>query len=246
MEDIKRTEWMNLNYEGWFRLFKENDENRLFIDENSSGTLTSKEKKLIAGSIAAFQRGEYSEGISLRKSADAFAKKYNEKLYPKVIEYFIREENFHSKYLAAFMRIEGISIANKNYLDIFFRKIRQFKGIESEIITLVTAEIIALTYYKVLWGATSSVQLKKICSQMLHDELPHIVFQSYTISHFRQTKLLNIKRRLLMEITTLVVYIAFYKFFKENSCTFTFFRSENMGYLKQSKEITEEIINNGY
>lgn len=237
MQDLKRSEWVNLDYDGWLKLFKENDKNGLFIDENSPATLTEEEKKLISKSIVAFQRGEHSEGISLRKSAEAFSKKYNEKRYPMVIDYFIKEENFHSKYLATFMRIEGIPIETKNFMDIIFRRIRKFNGIKSEVITLVTAEIIALTYYQVLGAATSSVVLKRICNQMLHDELPHIVFQSYTISHFKQSKLLKIKRRLLMEITTVSVYLAFYRFFKKNSCSFAFFRKENIGYLNQSKDI---------
>lgn len=44
-----------------------------------------------------------------------------------------------------------------------------------------------------------------------------------------------------MEFTTLAVYIAFYRFFKKNTCTFNFFRKENIGYLKQSKEIVKHI-----
>lgn len=243
MEDIKRVSWINLDYDGWLNLFKENDKSRLYIDENLPGTLSNEEKKLIGASIASFQRGEYSEGRTLRKSAETFSIKYNEPLYPKVINLFIREENFHSKYLARFMKREDIPIRPKNILDKIFRSIRKSRGIESEIITLVTAEIIALTYYKVLGQATSSDMLKKICKQMLHDELPHVVFQSYTISHFRQTKLLNIRRRLLMEVTTLAVYIAFYNFFKKNACTFIFFRKENIGYLKQSKEIVKCFCN---
>lgn len=241
MEDIKRDSWINLDYDGWLILFEKNDKRRLFIDENLPGTLSNEEKKLISASIASFQRGEYSEGRTLRKSAEVFSIKYNEPLYPKVINLFIREENFHSKYLASFMKREGIPIRSKHFLDKIFRSIRKLRGIESEIITLVTAEIIALTYYNVLGQATSSDMLKKICKQMLHDEIPHVVFQSYTISHFRQTKLLNIRRRLLMEVTTLAVYIAFYKFFRKNACTFNFFRKENIGYLKQSKEIVSHI-----
>lgn len=243
MEDIKSDSWINLDYDGWLMLFEENDKRRLFVDENLPSTLSKEEKNLISASIAAFQRGEYSEGRTLRKSAEAFSKKYNEPLYPKVINLFIREENFHSNYLSSFMRREGIPIRSKNFLDRIFRSIRKSRGIESEIIALVTAEIIALTYYKILGQATSSDFLKKICNQMLNDELPHIVFQSYTISHFRQTKLLNIRRRLLMEVTTLAVYIAFYKFFKKNTCTFNFFRKENIGYLKQSKEIVKHFCN---
>lgn len=178
MQNINRPEWTKLNYIGWLAFFKNNDKYRLTIDEFSLGTLSEYDKKLIAPSIAAFQCGEHSEGISLKKYAEKFSKLYDENIYNEVIDWFIKEENFHSHYLYVFMKGENIPFSKKNRLDKLFRKIRQCSGIESEIITLVTAEIIALTYYSVIGDATDSKELKKIWHQMLHDELPHIVFQS--------------------------------------------------------------------
>lgn len=162
MQNINRPEWTKLNYIGWLAFFKNNDKYRLTIDEFSLGTLSEYDKKLIAPSIVAFQCGEHSEGISLKKYAEKFSKLYDENIYNEVIDWFIKEENFHSHYLYVFMKGENIPIRKKNQLDRIFRKIRQCSGIESEIITLVTAEIIALTYYSVLGDATDSKELKKI------------------------------------------------------------------------------------
>ena len=69
-------------------------------------------------------------------------------------------------------------VPEKKYsvLDSIFRRLRQVNGIRSEVTVLVTAEIIALSYYTALKNATKSSALKSICSQMLHDELPHVVF----------------------------------------------------------------------
>lgn len=72
MEDIKKDSWITLDYAGWLNQFKENDKIRLYIDENLPGTLSEEEKKLISASIASFQRGEYSEGRTLRKFAEVF------------------------------------------------------------------------------------------------------------------------------------------------------------------------------
>ncbi len=241
MKNINITEWTGLSYDGWIKLFEQNDKNRLIINKNLLGTLSTKQKKLIAPSISAFQQGEKSEGNFLRKYADKFAEKYNENLFPKAIDWFIKEENFHSSYLSIFMYGEKITSRRKNWLDRIFTNIRRSASIESEIITLVTAEIVALTYYDLLASATDSTELKRICKQMIDDEMPHIVFQSYTISHFKQTGFLKLRRKILMEITTVFVYIAFYDFFKKNSCTFTYFRSENIGYLDQSEEIIKDM-----
>lgn len=243
MENIKRKEWIDLDYQGWLNFFQENDKTRLIINSDLLGTLSKEEKDLIKPSITAFHQGENSEGRHLRNCAQTFKTEYKESIYPEVIDWFIKEENYHSSYLAIFMKGEGISPRKKNILDKIFTKIRQKGGLESEVITLVTAEIIALTYYDLLGRATDSLELKRICAQMLHDELPHIVFQSYTISHFKQTRLLNLKRKMIMELATITVYIWFYKFFKTTACKFSEFRKENFGYLKQSKEIVNELTN---
>lgn len=242
MQNIKRNEWTKLDYDGWLNFFKENDKDRLVINSALLGTLSKEQKALIKPSITAFHQGEHSEGKHLKKCAENFAKQYSETLYTEVIDWFIKEENYHSSYLGTFMKGEGIPPRKKNFLDKTFTKIRQKGSIKSEVITLVTAEIIALTYYDLLALATNSTELKKICGQMLHDELPHIVFQSYTISHFEQTKLLKLKRRIIMEVTTIAVYICFYRFFKATRCKLSDFRRENLGYLKQSQEISAELL----
>lgn len=80
MQNINRHEWTKLNYIGWLAFFKNNDKYRLNIDELSFGTLSEYDKKFIASSIAAFQCGEHSEGISLKKYAKKFSKLYDENI----------------------------------------------------------------------------------------------------------------------------------------------------------------------
>ena len=103
------------------------------------------------------------------------------------MRYFIKEENTHSAYLAQYMKWHRVPERKRSVLDSIFRRLRQVNGIRSEVTVLVTAEIIALSYYTALKNATKSSALKSICSQMLHDELPHVVFQSYTLAHFHNT-----------------------------------------------------------
>lgn len=244
MYDINKIELCRLNYAGWLNYFKLNDKNRISIDKNLSETLSEEEKRLISSSINAFRDGEKSEGNYLRAFSERFAEIYAEKLFPEVINMFIKEENYHSFYLDVFIKREGINLKRKNYLDKFFIKLRRSGSLETEIITLFTAEIIALTYYDLLFKATNSVELKRICRQILDDEMAHIVFQSYNSAHFRQSKFLKLKRKILMEITTVFVYISFYYFFRNVSCTFRHLRSENMGYLRQTENIIIDIKNN--
>lgn len=240
MKNLNKAEWMQFDYEGWLKHFQKNQENRLVIDKSALGNLTTEEKRRITPSITAFHQGEQSEGHHLKACALLFAKQAQEPLYLDVIPLFIQEENFHSSYLGVFMKGEGIAPRRKNKLDALFTKLRQKGGIEAEVTTLVTAEIIALTYYRLLARATNSIELKKICKQMLEDEQAHIVFQAHTISHFKQSHLRRFQRKLLMEATTFAVYVSFHKFFKETSCSFQAFRQENLGYLKQLEKIVRK------
>lgn len=129
----------------------------------------------------------------------------------------------------------------KNFLDKAFTKLRQYGNLKSEVITLMSAEIIALTYYDLLAKSTNSVALNKICQQMLSDELAHIVFQSHTLSHFKGTFRLHFRQSLVMEVTSLFVYLAFRPFFKAVGASYALFRGENLGYLKQSKALTKKM-----
>lgn len=241
MQNLARVEWTSLDYEGWLNYFKDNDKKRLVLDKALLGSLSKAEKPLITSSLTAFHQGERSEGRHLKACAEAFARDYHEPYYPEVISYFIKEENFHSYYLAQFMKGEGILERKKNVLDKLFTKLRQYGKLKSEVITLMTAEIIALTYYDLLSQSTNSSVLKAICTQMLSDELAHIVFQSYTLSHFKGTLWRRLAQSVLMEATSLFVYLAFRPFFRASGATYAFFRRENFGYLKQSEKLIKEM-----
>lgn len=241
MENIRRREWTDLNYAGWCEFFEENDRHRLDVEALDDVKITGREKRLLASSVKAFCKGEHSEGSYLRHAAAGFAQRYKEVSYPDAIELFIREENFHSAYLAVWLRRHKMTLARHTVLDRIFRQLRRLFGFRSEQMVLVTAEMIALTYYSALAQATTSPALQRICAQMLHDELPHIVFQSYSIGHYRQTLFLRTYRRVMMELTTQAVYLAYKPFFLKAGMSLAEFRAENLGYLAQSQEIAGEV-----
>ncbi len=230
--------FISYDYAQWTAYFKKNDRHRLNIDFTNEPTLGEEEKALIFPSISAFQKGEHSEGSYLKSAALKFAEKNNEPDYPKAIEFFIKEENFHSSYLAQYMNYHNIPLKsgghNGKLFDMIFRRLRRINGLHSEVTVLVTAEIIALSYYSALCNAAESKALKSICLQMLHDELPHIVFQSYTLGHFLTRPVNIFLRALLMEITCAAVWLAYRKVFAAGGYSFRRLLSESIGYLKQS------------
>lgn len=239
MIELRNDPSVKYSYDEWLEFFRENDKHRLQIDFSKETTLPSDIKALIQPSISAFQIGEHSDGTHLLRAAEAFTRKFDEPTYPEVMKLFIREENFHSSYLGEFMRYHELPLRKSNFLDRTFRRLRRRSDIRPEVVTLVTAEIIALSYYSALSDATDSPALKRICGQMLHDELPHVIFQSYTLGHFKESKWLKLQRRLLMRAATCAVWTAYGKLFLAAGWTYSKFKQENLGYLRQSEDIVE-------
>ena len=237
MIELRNDPSVKYSYDEWLEFFRENDKHRLQIDFSQEAKLSDGIKALIVPSISAFQIGEHSDGLHLIKAAEVFASLFDEPAYPNVMKLFIKEENFHSSYLGEFMRYHDLPLRKSNFLDRTFRRLRRRGNILSEVVTLITAEIIALSYYSALSDATESPALKRICAQMLHDELPHVIFQSYTIGHFKQNRWLKFKRHFLMRATTRAVWTAYGNVFRAAGWTYDRFRQENIGYIKQSEDI---------
>ena len=239
MIDITKSKMNEFGYGEWASYFALNDTQRLVLNFLQEKELTAQERKLIFPSVRAFSKGEGSDGAYLMKTVESFIRESGEKDYLGAMQLFVKEENFHSAYLREYMEHYGVEPLSSSFLDSVFRRLRKAGGLKCEVTILVTAEMIALTYYDALSKCTDSPVLKKICAQMLHDELPHIMFQSYTLSHFEVRKIDKLLRAFAMRITTLFVYCAFRNVFKTGGYNLRKFSKENMGYLKQSIYLSE-------
>ena len=229
MVDLTKSKMTKFGYKEWEKYFSFNDSKRLNIDLSRENGLTGKEKRLIFPSIRAFQKGEGSDGAYLIKCSEKYGGAAR-----RAVRLFVREENFHSAYLKKYMRHYGVKSADISVLDSIFRKLRKLGGFKCEVTVLVTAEMIALTYYSALAECTDSPALKSICGQMLHDELKHIIFQSFNLSRTREGHFDAHLRYLLMDITSVAVWLAFGNVFRTGGYGFGRFMSENLGYLHQS------------
>ncbi|MCI8834601.1 MAG: hypothetical protein HFH24_04380 [Ruminococcus sp.] len=163
----------HFSYAQWNTYFEQNNAQRLLISFEDD-RLTEKEKALIFPSICQFERREYSDGRHLKRVADRFAAETQNKDYMHCIRWFIKEEDAHSNYLKTYMEHYNVREKKHVILDHIFRQLRKLAGLRCEVIVLVTAEMIALSYYDALQHAAGFPALKAICRQMLHDEMPHI------------------------------------------------------------------------
>jgi hypothetical protein len=162
----------------WLTHFSLRSMTALHVSRSAEIQLTAAELKLLTTSIQQFQLGEGSRGHRLLERGQKYARKVNDPLFVSTLELFIKEEQQHSRYLAAFMESQGIPLVSRHWVDSVFRKLRGLAGLELSLTVLVTAEIIAVAYYRALRGATGSAILKTICTRILHDEANHLKFQA--------------------------------------------------------------------
>ncbi len=238
MKNLLRSKMNQYEYSDWVRYFEENDRHRLSVDF-SEESLTPEEASLIFVSVRAFQRGEGSDGMHLMAEVESYAEKTDDPDFVEAMAWFIKEENYHSAYLREYMDFHGVHPIRKNFLDRIFRTLRQLGGLKCEITVLVTAEMVALTYYDALSNCTGSKALKSICAQMLHDELRHIIFQSYNLRSIGVKHSDRFVRNVIMDAALLAVWAAFRDVYRAGGYRFFKYLKENYGYLRQSVRMVE-------
>lgn len=130
-------------------------------------------------------------------------------------------------------------------LDGVFRLVRKVKGIYSEVTVLVSAEIIAISYYVAMGDATSSPAfspaLKSIFEKILRDETPHIPFQTFTLSLYPQSRATRPLQRGLMAVTCLVVWNSYHELFRAGGYTLRRLFRDSMQVLEQSISEAEAL-----
>jgi hypothetical protein len=201
---------------GWQRYFRQNALVADGVDWCDDSRLSDQERHAIARSIAAFQLGEYSEGKSLMQFARVRAaqlKQPDGEALVDITRHFIHEEQNHAALLGRFMEANDIERFRSNWTDSVFRRLRKNAGFHLSITVLITAEIIALTYYRALSAATDSRQLQQICSKIIADERAHVRYESGMISAMRRgdsgprRRIMRVLHRLFFLGTVIVVYL---------------------------------------
>lgn len=235
----------------WIGYFEKNSKNRKKLRFSDPEPISRADRTLIAPSMRAFSIGEASEGHHLSACARAYAKKSGWEEYPEIIDCLIKEENYHSKLLKIYMASYQIRPSVNSGLDTVFRFLRRRAGIECEAGVLVTAEMVALTYYEALARVTNCQLLKGVCAQMLHDERYHIVLQSMTLGRIYagrpepiREKLRN-QRRILMRATAAAVWDRYDTLFIAAGYTRGRFMASCMRTLEESVQIEKMYYKDG-
>lgn len=175
----------SMTSEQWRDYFHKNAANLLDIPWETGVTFTDDEKTAVASSMQEFQLGESSEGKHFQGLAKEYSQLTGDNSYIFALRLFIGEEHRHARDLGRVMDLAGIERIGHTWPDAVFRWLRHRAGLELSIGVLVTAEIIAKVYYIALREATSSPVLRRLCEQILSDEVQHVRFQCERLAIIR-------------------------------------------------------------
>jgi hypothetical protein len=197
----------------WIARFSLRSMTALYVSPLAAAQLTAAETAAVTKSIQQFQLGEGSKGQRLLDHGKKYGRAVNDPFFVGALDLFIKEEQQHSRYLDAFMQSQGIPVVGRHWVDTVFRKLRGLAGLELSLTVLVTAEIIAMPYYRALRDATGSPVLKNICRRILEDEATHLRYQASMLARLTAKRygifdrMISGLRRLFLYGTTLVVWL---------------------------------------
>ncbi len=197
--------------------------------------LTGQERAAIEKSIQQFQLGEGSNGERLLKRGRAYSRAVMDPDFVSALGLFIKEEQRHSEYLAHFMRLQSIPRLESHWVDTVFRRLRGLAGLELSLRVLVTAEIIAMPFYRALREATGSPLLQAISARILQDEAAHLRYQSSMLARLGQgrarlwRRLFGALHSLFLLGTLFIVWVGHRRVFVASNYSFRRFKEETIG-----------------
>lgn len=196
----------------WVQYFRFNARSLARIPWELGVFVTDETRAAVAASIQEFQLGESSEARHLIDRGKRHAAEVGDADYVEALGLFIAEEHRHARELGQVLDLAGIGRVAHSWPDTVFRFMRRLAGLELSIVVLVTAEIIARVYYAALREATGASVLRRLCDQILGDEVRHVHFQTERIAVLRRGRSRVLSgvcqglHRILMVGTCLVVW----------------------------------------
>ncbi|HEV8293440.1 MAG TPA: ferritin-like domain-containing protein, partial [Tepidisphaeraceae bacterium] len=171
----------------WVEYFRRNRASLMVIPWELGIELSPEERRAVESSVPEFQLGESSDGLRFIEMAELYALQSGDVEYVRALKLFIREEQRHGRELGKVLDLAGIPRIKHSWSDAIFRWMRHRCGLGLSIAVLVTAEIIAKIYYIAVREATASVALRRLCDQILQDEVEHIRFQCERLAILRSS-----------------------------------------------------------
>ncbi len=126
-------------------------------------------------SLAVFQLGESGGGTvvaQVRRSSFGQA----HPAYARSMELFVREEHRHAEILAMCVHALGGELIHSNWTDRLFVMTRRAMGVRLKVLVLLAAEVVGLSYYRLIAQSLPPSQLRGLLEELCADEQAHLQF----------------------------------------------------------------------
>lgn len=164
-------------YDRWLRYFSDRHGEELYAPLEEP-FVERPGREAMARSLARFELGESGDGANLKSLVSTTG----DAAYSRAIELFVAEENTHAEWLEMLRSRFGGEKLTSHWSDSAFVLLRHIGGLRREICVLLTAELVALTYYRILPLAYEDPALAAACKRILRDERGHVAFHRATLS----------------------------------------------------------------
>jgi rubrerythrin len=192
----------------WLFYFRANQAEPTEIPWEEMRPLEPGVRPWLVPSLQQFQLGESGTGTSFLERA----RLTGDLDFVEALALFIAEEQRHSGMLARYLRAQGEPLLPRDAVASFFRRLRKMAGLELMVRTLVTAEVIAMPYYRAVARVTGCAVLRAICRRVLWEEAQHLAFQASTLQRLAERRfpgtrwLVKGANRILLAGTCVVVW----------------------------------------
>jgi len=222
----------------WLSYFRSNQAEPAEIPWHSVRLPPPKLTRILIPSLQQFQLGEGASGATFLEQGRAFAQATGDLDFVEALALFIAEEQRHSAMLARYLRAIGAPVLKRHWVVGVFRRLRKQAGLECMVTVLVTAEMMAIPYYRAVMNVSDCPVLRAICRRILREEGQHLLFQASTLGKLQNgrgkvgMRLTQMCQRFLLAGTCAAVWAGHYKVMRLAGMTPIGFVNECRGLLR--------------
>lgn len=141
-------------------------------------SLDQQAAQLLGPSLAIFQLGESGTGEHLFEAARRSGTDLD---YQRCLERSVAEEQEHARMLAVVLEAMRVPLRHSHWTDGVFVLIRRAHSLRTEVLVLMVAEVVALSYYGALASGVRVPDLRDVFDRIHADEVVHVAFHSDTL-----------------------------------------------------------------
>lgn len=162
----------------WRRQFDERAGRHAHVQAVEVATVGRRTAELLGPSLAIFQLGESGTGEHL---FEASRRAGTDDDYQRCLEHFVGEEQEHARMLGVVLDSMDEPLRHSHWTDRVFILVRRAHSLRVEVLVLMVAEVVALSYYSALAEGVAVPDLAEVFRGIHADELVHVAFHTETL-----------------------------------------------------------------